>query len=218
MLHLVRAAPPLDPGRDEARRWAWNELSDPIYSRHQPGWAERAVLWFWHTLQNLELPAGPGGTSGLLILVALVVLVVLVVWLRAGPLRGPAARAAGQPVLHGVVRTAAEHRALADEAARQGRWEVAVAERFRAVVRQLEQRGLIDELPGRTAHEVAEDVGAALPTLSPDLHEGARLFDDVRYGSRTATAEHDATLRALDARIASTRALAGAVGVAGPPA
>lgn len=218
MLHLLRAAPPLGPGRDEARRWAWDELSDPVYARHQPGWAERAVLWCWHTLQNLELPAGPGGVSGLLILVALVLLVVLVVWLRAGPLRGPAARAAGQPVLHGVVRTAAEHRALADEAAGQGRWEVAVAERFRAVVRRLEERGLIDELPGSTAHEVADDAGAALPTLSLDLHEGARLFDDVWYGSRTATAEHDAALRALDARVASTRGFAGAVGVSGPPA
>jgi hypothetical protein len=203
---VLPMAPPLDPSRDVAAQWARHELSDPIYAQHEPGLAERALLWLWHTLENLRLPAGPGGTSGLLILLALVLLVVLVVWLRAGPLRGPAARAAIRPVLDGAVRTAAEHRALADRAATQGRWHDAVQERFRAVVRALEERGLIDELPGRTAQEVAVDAARALPTLQQPLRGAARLFDDVCYGSRAATSEHDAAIRALDAQVAAAPA------------
>jgi hypothetical protein len=198
-------APPLDPGRDEAQRWAWHELSDPVYAQHQPGWAERATLWLWRTSRDIDLPAGPGSTGGLVILVALVLLVVLVVWLRAGPLRASGRRAGSVAVLQGTLRTAAEHRALADEAAGGGRWEDAVRERFRAVVRGLEERGLIDELPGRTAQEVAVDAAASLPDLVGALHDGARLFDDVCYGSRRATAQHDDALRRLDARVVAAR-------------
>jgi hypothetical protein len=204
-------APPLDPSRDEAARWARDELSHAVYAQHEPGLAERALLWLWHTLQTLRLPAGPGGTSGLVILVALVLLVVLVVWLRAGPLRGPAARATRQPVLAGAVRTAAEHRALADRAAAERRWHDAVQERFRAVVKTLEERGLIDQLPGRTAQEVAADGARALPALQPPLRAAARVFDDVCYGARTATADHDVVIRALDEQVAAARARTDAV-------
>jgi hypothetical protein len=209
-------APPLDPARDEAQRWAWQELSDPVYAAHQPGWTERAVLWVWHRLQSLELPSGPGGTGGLVILVTLVLLAVIVVWLRAGPLRGPSARARRAPVLQGTVRTAAEHRDAADRAAADGRWQEAVRERFRAVVRSLEERGLVDELPGRTAQEVADDAALALPALTSALHDGARLFDDVCYGSRPATAEHDWQLRELDEQVDRARPTVPAGATGGP--
>ncbi len=198
-------APPLDPARDEAQRWAWRELSDPVYAEHQPGWAERALLWVWHQLQHLQLPAGPGGTGGLVILVALALLVLVVVWLRAGPLRGPSSRGRRQPVLPGAVRSAAEHRSAADRAAARGHWQEAVRERFRAVVRSLEERGLVDELPGRTADEVADDAAVAVPELAGALRAGAQIFDDVCYGSRPAAAEHDRRLRALDDQLRSTR-------------
>jgi Domain of unknown function (DUF4129) len=201
----------LDPTRDEAQRWARHELSDPVYAQHEPGWAERALLWLWRHLDDLRLPGGPDGTSGLVVLLALVLLVVLVVWWRTGPMRGPATRARQQAVLQGVTRTAAEHRALADAAAAQGGWQDAVRERFRAVVRALEERGLVDELPGRTAQEVAADAGRALPMLQAQLHAAARVFDDVCYGSRTATSDHDAVMKTLDARVASTTPVAGSV-------
>ncbi|HET8614891.1 MAG TPA: DUF4129 domain-containing protein [Actinomycetales bacterium] len=204
-------APPLDPGRDEARRWAWQELSDPVYAQHEPSWTERAILWLWRTLQNLELPAGPGGTGGLVILVALLLVLVLVIWFRTGPVRGSARRTPSAAVLQGTVRTAREHRALADAAAADGRWADAVRERFRAVVRTLEERGFVDQLPGRTAQEVAPDVAPALPDLVGRLHEAATVFDDVCYGSREALPQHDSMLRDLHDRVLTARpATAGA--------
>jgi hypothetical protein len=194
----------LDPTRDEAQRWARHELNDAVYAQHQPGWAERGLLWLWRHLDDARLPAGPDGRGGLVILLALVLLVVLVVWLRAGPLRGPTVRGRQQAVLQGTALSSAQHRALADRAADAGRWQDAVRERFRAVVRAMEERGLLDELPGRTAQEVASDGGVALPALRAPLREAAGLFDDVCYGSRTATAEHDRMMRRLDTQVAAT--------------
>jgi hypothetical protein len=214
----LATAPPLDPSRDEARRWAWQELNDPVYAEHEPGWTARAILWLWHRLQDIALPAGPGGTGGVVILVALALLVVLVVWLRAGPLRRPGLRVTADAVLQGAVRTAAEHRVLADRAADEGRWEDAVRERFRAVVRGMEERGLIDELPGRTSQEVALDAASALPGLVGALHDAARLFDDISYGSRQARPDHETTLRQLDLRVTAARPLSHSQSRDGAPA
>jgi hypothetical protein len=144
-----------------------------------------------------------------------VLLAVVVVWLRAGPLRGPSARVHRQPVLHGATLTAAEHRDAADTAAADGRWQDAVRERFRAIVRSLEERGLVDDLPGRTAQEVADAAAAALPSVAHALYAGARLFDDISYGSRAATADHDRRLRELDHQVAGTRPQVAAAAVTG---
>src|SRR5699024_1466294 len=96
------------------------------------------------------------------------------------------------------VRSAAELRASADSLAGQGLWSQAVHDRFRAVLRSLEDRTLLDDRPGRTAHEASELAGLRLPTCAQDLHRAGRLFDDVCYGHLTATAEDDAWMRALD--------------------
>ncbi len=132
-------------------------------------------------------------------LLALVALLVGVVLVRLGPL----ARAGSRPaVLAGsAVRTAEEHRDLAERAAEQGRWADAVRERLRAVVRELEGRGVLDARAGRTAAEVARDAGAALPPLAGDLRRAAALFDEVWYGGRTADAASYATLVAVDERV-----------------
>ena len=75
-------------------------------------------------------------------------------------------------------------------------WRVAVVERYRAVVAELEERGVIDPRPGRTADEAAADAGAVLPAVAADLGAGARLFDAVHYGNRPASADNDATYAA----------------------
>jgi hypothetical protein len=105
----------------------------------------------------------------------------------------------------GQVRAAADHRAAADAAAARGAWADAVRERLRAIVRGLEERGLLDARPGRTADEAAMEAGLALPSCAEDLRRAARLFDDVWYGGRTATDEHDRQLREVDAAVRAAR-------------
>ena len=81
---------------------------------------------------------------------------------------------------------AAEHRRRADGFAGEGRFAEAVRERMRAIVRELETRGVLEPRPGRTADEVAREAGALVPAVAPDLRTAATVFDEVWYGGRPA--------------------------------
>ena len=193
--------------RDAARDAAREELSRREYDDAQPPLVVRvvgrALRWVGELLDSAA-GAVPGGRVGLLLLLLLLVGFVAVVLSRIGPLsrRGPSR----SPLFEGsAVRTAAEHRELADRAARDGAFAEAVRERLRAVVRELEARGVLDPRPGRTAGEVARDGGAAVPAVADDLHRAAVLFDEVWYGGRPADAASYAALVAVDERVRSSR-------------
>jgi hypothetical protein len=197
---MAAADVPVDLGRDEAREAAVRELSDPAYVSDDPNPLQRAIEWILDRLG--ELFAGAGGMSGLtaiVIIVALVVLIVIVIRLRTG--RTGRALRSGAKVFGSTVMTAAEHRAAAEKAAAAGDLAEAVRERFRAVVRELEQRGVLDARAGRTVDEVAFEAGQALPVLADDLRGAAMQFDDVWYGGRTATAEGYQALVSVDGKV-----------------
>ncbi len=196
---LTPADVPVLPGAEQGRSWAREELAGPGYER--PGLVRRGLEWLLDQLQRLPLPEGNG--SALATGVLLVVVALLLAWAlrRAG---GPLARrgaAAGDAVFEAGPRSAAQHRADADRAAAAGDWRTAVLERFRAVVRELEERGVVPEQPGRTAGETADAAGTRLPALAAELRAAARLFGDVRYGDHDAGPDADAGLRELDARL-----------------
>jgi hypothetical protein len=108
----------------------------------------------------------------------------------------------------GRARSSDEHRAAADAAAARGAWADAVRERLRAIVRGVEERGVLDARPGRTADEAAAEAGAVLRSCADDLRRAARLFDDVWYGGRTATQASDEEMRRIDAAVRSARPVA----------
>ncbi len=198
---VLAAATPL--GRDAARDAARAELARRPYADAQPPLLLRVVGRVLRAISDLFAGAAARVGNGLparLLLVALVVGVAIVVLVRLGPLSGH--RAVGRPVFDGSgTRTAAEHRAAADALAGQGRWAEAVRERLRAVVRELEARGVLDARPGRTADEVARDAGAAVPLLADDLVRAAGVFDEVWYGGRAAGPESLAVLVQVDDRV-----------------
>jgi hypothetical protein len=198
---------PLVPSREQARDWAVRELSDPAYARAQPGLLQRAVRWLLDRLAELQLPTGavPDARTGLVLLLVVLALVLAVVLTRTGRLRGSGRVRQGAAVFAGSTLTAARHRELADAAAARADWADAVRERFRAVVRALEERTVLDERPGRTADEAAAEAAHALPDLASALGDAAGLFDEVVYGGRPAQAEHDARLRTLDSAVAAAR-------------
>jgi hypothetical protein len=203
-LALLRAADL--PGRDEARDAARRELSRPAYREAQPPWYLRLLLWLKDKLNELLARASeqvPGGGWGLLVLSLLVALLVAVVVVR---LRPTTRSAGGMALFEGTTGlTAAEHRARAERAASAGDYAEAVQERFRAVVRELESRGVLDVRPGRTADEVAREAGTALPVLADGLMRGARLFDDVRYGGRAGDEPAYRVVVELDEQVLRTR-------------
>lgn len=197
ILTAIGPGPGLTPGRHEAQEWAIRELSDRVYAQNKPGLFTRALSWLLTHLQELHVPQGPGAQTGLALLIAAVVLVIAAIWWRSGPIRR-SSTGGPRTVLGDTHLSAVEHRTRADLAAARGDWPEAVRERFRAIARTLEEQSVLEAMPGRTADEVAAAAGHALPDVATSLTEGAQVFDDICYGGRTATADHDARLRAVD--------------------
>ncbi|HKA68387.1 MAG TPA: DUF4129 domain-containing protein [Actinomycetes bacterium] len=205
LVGAIGADVPVDIGRDDARRDALRELAKPIYQEAKPSLAVRAMRWLLERAFKLFELAGsaPGGPFGLLLLAIVVLVVVLVIRFGVGPFARTAA--AESVVFADVARTAANHRAAAEAAAAAGDWATAVRERFRAVIRQLEEDGRLDRRPGRTADEAAAEGGRALPGHAAELRAGARIFDEVVYGEHPASAAQDQRLRGLDDAIRAAR-------------
>lgn len=197
---LAAAAP---VGRDEARQAAERELSKGIYHQNEPGPIERAVeaaLVWLDQLLSRAASATPGGALGLVVLALLIAAAVVLVAWQVGPVRRGAHGSPPSVELSGRL-DAAEHRRRADAYTGEGRFAEAVRERMRAIVRELETRGVLEPRPGRTADEVAREAGAIVPAVAPDLRTAATVFDEVWYGGRSATAQSDAVLRQADQRV-----------------
>ncbi|MEV7807321.1 DUF4129 domain-containing protein [Microbispora sp. NPDC088329] len=197
-------ASPVDVGRGQAAREAARELSGAGYQHESlVDRLQREISQVLGDLMNGG--TGEGGVVSLVVIVVvLAVLAMLVLWaLRrfSGGRRTESGAVFGQRE-----RTAAEHRAEAERLAAEGGWAGAIQERLRAVARELEERAVVRPMPGRTAMELAEVAGQALPPHAADLRTAARLFDDVTYGGAGGTREGYLTLTALDERLRSARA------------
>ncbi len=210
---MFPAEVPVDLGRDAAHRLAVEELAKPEYHVDDPSLFQRAVTWIINTIVDLFDRASqvvPGGPWGLAVIALAIMLIIAAVLWRGGPVRrsgaGEGALFVGRP------RSAAEHRAAADRAAAAARWEEAVLERYRAMVRSLEERTILEPRPGRTADEAAAEAGVALPLLARNLKAAADTFDAVVYGGRSATSTDDRFLRELDNAAAATPPRAHAAG------
>ncbi|UCM88381.1 DUF4129 domain-containing protein [Streptomyces marincola] len=200
--------PPVVVDRGPAREDAERELSRQIYTEHEPGLFRRVWDWLWERLFGIleaAVFATPGGWLGLLVIAAVVTALLIALRLRLGAVRHAAGGARTGAVFTDRPRTAAEHRTAAEEHARAARWEPAVRERMRAVVRSLEERDLLDPRPGRTAHEAAAEAARPMPGLAAPLRTAATAFDAVTYGGRSAAPADYDQLRDLDDRLARTR-------------
>jgi Domain of unknown function (DUF4129) len=202
VLLAVAAQVPVQPDAQQGRARARAELAGPEYEH--PSLVRRLLEWLLERLTDLPLPHGSGtAITGTLLVAALVALLAWALRRAGGPLARR--RGATEEVFDDPARSAAWHRGAADAAAAAGDVRTAVLERFRAVVRELEERAVLADQPGRTADEAAGAAAALLPGLGARLTAAARIFDDVRYGDRPATAEMDATLRELDAALRAER-------------
>ncbi|MFJ7152598.1 DUF4129 domain-containing protein [Streptomyces sp. NPDC100445] len=198
--------PPVTIPRGPAREAARRELSERLYHQNDPSPLQRALDAFWDLLDRLlgsAASATPGGTVGLVVVTLFVAAVPAALWWRLGtPHRRPTPATA---LLDDRPRSAADHRAAGEAHAARGRWNQAVQERVRALVRSLEERGLLDPHPGRTADEAAAEAGRSLPAHTDRLRAAAREFDDVTYGGREASARSYHRIAALDDDLAHTR-------------
>lgn len=198
---------PIDLTGEQARRLAELELADPAYRAAEPGLLQRLlqrIIEWVADITGRAADAAPGGWLGILGLVLLLVLAALFIRWRVGPV----ARS-GELELHVDPGTsAARYRQHAAELAATGQWEQAITERMRGLVRGCQERGLIDTQAGRTADEVAAEVGTRLPDARADLARAARTFDDVRYGGRRGTEAAYRLVADADDRVARSQPVA----------
>lgn len=203
---LVTAGSSPDPvTRTAAQAAARAELSKRAYHRGDPSLIDRGLVWlvkkFSKLLDNAAKHA-PGHGIGLVLIVAIAAAVVVLVIARVGALRR--SPHADQAIFGVGESTADDHRSRAEQFAKAGEWAEAIRERLRAIARELEQRGVLDPRPGRTAAELSREAGAQLPAVAQDLRTAASIFDRVWYGGRTATAADEELLRRLDSRVAGS--------------
>ena len=185
----LSAATPIVLGREPAQQLAHQELQNRAYQHDPQPWVIRLfdelLNWFSNLLSQVG-GASPGGWVGIICFVILIVGLVGVVRWRMGPLRRTAGSTALFDDAGSATTTSSAHRRFAERAAADGRWADAVRERLRAIVRDLEERGLLDPRTGRTAQEAALEGGRSLPTVAADLLLVAGTFGDIWYGGRTA--------------------------------
>ncbi|GAA3281939.1 DUF4129 domain-containing protein [Paenarthrobacter aurescens] len=192
----------MTPDRDEARRWAIEELSNPRYPDATPGWLEQIWRDFMDWLSSLDGGSGTGPDLAvpLLVVLALALIIAAIVFVRP---RLNARRSKEAADLYGEDTSidAEGYRARAATAADGGNWPSAVVDQFRALVRSAEEKDIIDVRAGRTADEAAAQLGGVFGTAQVKLMAAAGIFDAVRYGEHPATRTDYESVRRLDAEL-----------------
>ena len=174
----------LDPSPDQAREWVTRELARPEYPH--PSLMERFWDWLSDKLGRFVSEA-TGSSVGLVVALVVAVLVAVVLVAAVSRVRrDPASAGPGRGVLD-LPESADELRRRAESALDDGDPSTALADAARTLARRCVERGLIDDSPGRTTHEVYAEVAARFADHSAGLRRAADDFDRVVYGGRPAT-------------------------------
>lgn len=194
--------PSIDIDRDAAHQVADIELNRPIYSKGSA--SQQFAEWVNELLYRLlektaSIPGGWFTITVLLILLAIAVAIAVHVARRTMRTN----RGGDYLLFEAAQLTAAQHRTTAESCAAQGDWAAAIRHRLRAVARHLEETGVLEPAPGRTANELASHAGAALPHLGDELSEAATAFNDVTYGEQPGTEDAYRMIVALDDHLRS---------------
>ncbi len=177
-------------------------LSRPELREEQPTLLERgrdAVFEWVDDLLN-DVAGGGGGELIGWVVVALLTgaAVFFAVRVTRGVRRDPGLAAEVPSV---PKRTGATWRAEADAHEAAGRWRAGLRSRYRALVADLADRGLVEEVPGRTAGEYRRQVAGAMPEVAPEFTGATSLFEAAWYGGRRTGADEAARFRALERRV-----------------
>ena len=92
----------------------------------------------------------------------------------------------------------------ANKAAAAGDWVSAVVDRFRAIIRSLDERALLEDYPGMTAQEAGHLGTQVMPTLSEGFAYAANLFDRARYGHEETGPSDDQWMRDFAVTVTNT--------------
>jgi len=196
--------PPPEASPEEARRAAEEILERPEFDEPPESFLEKAFDWVADRLGDLlgNLFSG-GGSSGVswLFLLVLVGVVAFLVWRVIRTIQSTPRGGEAFTIATDVGRPPTDWDAEAAEHERAGRWRDALRCRHRALVARLARRGVVEEIPGRTAGEYRLEVKRAAPDVDPEFSEATQLFEVVWYGGRDAGPPEGERFRALADRV-----------------
>jgi len=197
---LLRGLSPTPP---QAREWLKQELQG---SEYRSPWPESAQRWISDLLSSLlDGARNLAGLSPLITALLALVVIAFLAWVLPRVRREPAAPGPTGAVLEDLKITSRHYRDLAARALREGRYDDAVLDGFRAIAKDMSDRRVLDDAPGRTAHEVSLALASPFPGHAGRLAGAADLFDSVRYGHRRANSEQATRIHRLDAELTATR-------------
>lgn len=154
---------------------------------------ERAQEWVFEKIGELLDRAFSGGSGTIISLIVLGLASAALAYFLFKLIRG-VRRDAVQHALEEADAGRPAELWLADAAAHEakGEWKAALRCRHRALVAHLSGRGLVDEIPGRTAGEYRREVTSNLPAAAPAFSGATELFELAWYGDRpTGPDEND---------------------------
>ena len=195
----------LSPAPAQARGWLEQELHGSDY---QSPWLDSLGRWISALVDKILQGAGhvAGLSPAITVLIAFA-MIALMVWVLPRVRRERVVEATEGAVLDDVRITPGHYRELAAQAMKDGRYDDAVLDGFRAIAKDMSDRGVLDDAPGRTAHEVGLALTRPFPDHTDRLVRAADLFDSVRYGHRRVNAYHADQVRGLDAELVRARPL-----------
>jgi hypothetical protein len=214
MRGLVPFDVPVDPDDEQARRWLEEELGgqNPQPQEGLPQWLQDLLDWLRDLFGGAgpdvppPNPGDPTGTIAIVILIALLVAGLVVAFVIFGLPRFRRRRTVtGELFGEDDDRSAQQIRTAAQQAADAGDYSSAVIEVFRALARDLAERGVIVAFPGTTAREFGRRASDVFPDTADRLDEAARVFDGVRYLGRAGTEEQWREMSALAAELSKAR-------------
>lgn len=195
---------PLDPSSPEAQQWARDELAHGRYDTSVPWWRQ-LLEWLLHHAGGTTTAGPPGWVIPLVLLVVAGAIAVVVAHLlrREGGAHTTHRRHRAGLAEEGL--SAEGYRQRARAAAHQGDWDAVLLDSYRALAASAVERTLLDELPGRTAHEAAVALAPLFPEHRAALEMTAMAFDAVRYGHLSATPDQAHQAAELDTSVLHSR-------------
>jgi hypothetical protein len=187
------------------RRAADEILSRPEFQEPPRSLYQRVLDWIGDRISD-ALGALLGGGAGAIVawLLLVAVVVALGVLVARAVQRDRRVRSAGGPDVQVAVddrRPAAAWDAEADRFEAEGRWRDALRCRYRSLVASLARRGVVEEVPGRTAGEYRVLVGRARPEVAAPFAGATDLFERAWYGGDESGPDDATAFRDLAARV-----------------
>ena len=177
-------------------------LAEPQFRQAPKPWLQRLDDWLGRELDRLFNAFVTGGaTTAIAWLIAAAAVVTAAILLRRFGRR--LQRDPGVQV-HTTPRrrwTSADWRAQAAEHRKSGEWREAIRCSYRALIAALAERGVVEEVPGRTTREYEELVKRHLPGGVPDFGSATELFEAIWYGHYDGTDSDDDRMRELGDRV-----------------